>query len=100
MSKTTVPRSSSSPLTPPVPPPEVSREDSPFVAVIGIGYIGTHLVKAFSPHYPVIGYDVSSRRIGQLRDEYQGSGVPELTTSKAKLTRATHFLIGADTPPG
>lgn len=85
-------------------PASPAASETPTVAVIGIGYVGTHLVEAFSQHYPVIGYDISSRRIDQLRDEFRGkngasdrSGAPDFTTSKSKLARATHFLISVPT---
>ncbi len=36
------------------------------VAVIGLGYVGLPLAAALSEHYPVLGYDVSDRRVTEL----------------------------------
>ncbi|KAK1452788.1 nucleotide sugar dehydrogenase [Colletotrichum cuscutae] len=91
------------PLTPVTPPPEykehpfshndrvrdlspvVDPNDQPLVAVIGVGYVGTHLVESFSAHYDVLGFDeLPSERI-------------RFTTSKTDLHEATHFLISVPT---
>ncbi|KAF6520139.1 hypothetical protein HZS61_016556 [Fusarium oxysporum f. sp. conglutinans] len=50
---------------------EVSQNDEPVIAVIGVGYVGTHLVSSFSLKYQVIGFDVSAKRIKDLGLEYQ-----------------------------
>lgn len=36
------------------------------IAVIGLGYVGLPLAMEFAGHYPVIGYDISSKRIDEL----------------------------------
>ncbi|KAK1760353.1 hypothetical protein QBC47DRAFT_4016 [Echria macrotheca] len=79
-------------------PAEISQEDEPCVAVIGCGYVGEHLLSAFSAVYRVIGFDVSERRINQLREEFSSSrNQVEFTTAKPDLRRATHFLISVPT---
>lgn len=75
----------------------ISLDDEPYVAVIGIGYVGTHLVESFSSIYKVIGFDVSERRINQLRDEFANESRLKFTTCKADLREATHFLISVPT---
>lgn len=79
-------------------PAEISPQDAPRVAVLGIGYVGTHLVESFSEVYPVVGFDVSAARVDQLRAEAFGAanGV-QLTTQRADLRAATHFLISVPT---
>ena len=38
------------------------------VAIIGLGYVGLPLAVEFSKHYSVIGYDISSDRISELKE--------------------------------
>lgn len=76
---------------------EISQEEEPFVAVIGIGYVGTHLVESFASQYRIIGFDVSDRRIDQLRDEFDAHTHIQFTTRREDLVRATHFLISVPT---
>ncbi len=42
-------------------------EFSPKVAVIGLGYVGLPLAVALARHFPVTGYDISARRVGELK---------------------------------
>lgn len=42
-------------------------EFSPKVAVIGLGYVGLPLAVALARHFPVTGYDISTRRVGELK---------------------------------
>jgi len=37
------------------------------IGVIGLGYVGLPLAVEFSKYYPVIGFDINKRRIGELR---------------------------------
>jgi nucleotide sugar dehydrogenase len=43
------------------------------VCVIGVGYVGEHLVDIFSKKYHVVGYDISSRRVQELNEKYKMS---------------------------
>ena len=36
------------------------------IAVIGLGYVGLPLARLFATKYPVVGYDINSRRVQQL----------------------------------
>ena len=38
------------------------------IAVIGLGYVGLPLAVEFSKYYPVVGFDISKKRIGELRE--------------------------------
>ncbi|KAL7930306.1 hypothetical protein V8C35DRAFT_324521 [Trichoderma chlorosporum] len=67
------------------------------VAVIGVGYVGEHLVDVFSRRYNVIGFDVSEARIKALSVKYSQNGRVQLTSHSAKLSEATHFLISVPT---
>jgi UDP-N-acetyl-D-mannosaminuronate dehydrogenase len=66
------------------------------VAVIGVGYVGEHLVTEFSKHYPVIAYDIDQQRLDQVASN---TAVHRLmTTRKAvDLCLATHILISVPT---
>lgn len=69
---------------------------SPIVAVVGVGYVGEHLVTEFSKHYPTIAYDVDPQRLDQIAKH---TTVHQLmTTRKAvDLSLATHILISVPT---
>ncbi|KAG6028715.1 hypothetical protein E4U41_000596 [Claviceps citrina] len=70
---------------------------TPLVAVIGVGYVGQHLVDVFSRHFRVIGYDVSPARIDQVKRLFAHNASVQLTTSPEELSRATDFLIAVPT---
>ncbi|KAK1964362.1 nucleotide sugar dehydrogenase [Colletotrichum sublineola] len=76
--------------------PKVDPSDEPLVAVIGVGYVGTHLVDSFSAHYNVLGFDVSERRINEIREELPSERI-RFTSCKTDLREATHFLISVPT---
>lgn len=80
-----------------LPSTPVQPEDEPVVAVLGVGYVGTHLVESFSSRYSVIGFDVSRLRVRQLRDQHQDNTSLEFTDNSRELSRATHFLISVPT---
>lgn len=76
----------------------VDPEEAPLVAVIGCGYVGTHLIQAFSSHYEVLGFDVSEQRLELLREQFHSEGTKAtLTTNPEQLTRATHMLVSVPT---
>ncbi|KAF5020366.1 hypothetical protein F66182_7615 [Fusarium sp. NRRL 66182] len=76
---------------------QVSEQDEPVIAVIGVGYVGKHLVASFSSRYQVIGFDVSAKRIGHLSVEYEDNENVHLSRDSQHLCRATHFLIAVPT---
>ena len=39
------------------------------IAVIGLGYVGLPIAKAFSKHFKVIGYDINKGRISDLKNK-------------------------------
>ena len=76
----------------------VDPSETPLVAVIGCRYVGTHLIRAFSVHYDVLGFDVSEKRLEDLRKEFQADGVTAtLTTYPQELAQATHILVSVPT---
>ncbi len=72
--------------------------NEPVVAVLGVGYVGSHLVESFSRQFSVIGYDVSPLRVRELRAKYSGkASMIEITNDPKEISRATHFLISVPT---
>lgn len=76
--------------------PPIWPGQPPTVAVIGVGYVGEHLVNIFGEHFPVIGFDVSIERIEKLTLANHNT-TTVFTTSTAALAPATHFLIAVPT---
>jgi UDP-N-acetyl-D-mannosaminuronate dehydrogenase len=71
-------------------------EPESIVAVIGVGYVGTHLVEAFAGHYKVIAFDLSERRLAEVSKQL--IGLPVHFTSNAKdISDASHVLISVPT---
>ena len=86
-------------MTPPVGP----------VAVIGLGYVGLPLAVEFGKQCPVIGFDIKSDRIFELRDgrdhtrEVSTEELAEarhltLTADPANLSAAKIFIVTVPTP--
>ena len=76
---------------------QISGVTEPLVAVIGVGYVGEHLVSVFSNKHQVIGYDVSETRTEILSKKFAGNTRVQLTTKATGLKQATHFLIAVPT---
>jgi UDP-N-acetyl-D-galactosamine dehydrogenase len=78
------------------------------VSVIGLGYVGLPLAVAFSKTYETIGFDIDSRRIGELRDgcdrtgevsehELQQSTIT-FSDSIEELRQADFHIVAVPTP--
>ncbi len=78
------------------------------IAVIGLGYVGLPLAMAFAKKWPVIGFDVSSERIKEIRagrdrtGEVEASALAtagiEFTDEPGRLERANFFIVAVPTP--
>lgn len=79
------------------------------VGVVGLGYVGLPLAVEVSKHFPVKGYDVSERRIDDLRngiDVTMEVGEEELknavnvayTSALTDIATCTLFIITVPTP--
>ncbi|RME64280.1 MAG: nucleotide sugar dehydrogenase [Alphaproteobacteria bacterium] len=69
------------------------------IAVIGLGYVGLPLAVALAGHFDCIGFDISSRRINELRAGHDATGEisPErLRLSLLKITDDPEAMRGAD----
>jgi UDP-N-acetyl-D-galactosamine dehydrogenase len=83
-----------------------NRESS--VAVLGLGYVGLPLAVNFSKHFKVIGFDISEKRIRELRagSDRTGEVLPEelrackatFTSDPEELGLASIIVIAVPTP--
>ncbi|KAL1643551.1 hypothetical protein SLS58_004911 [Diplodia intermedia] len=77
----------------------VSSTEIPLVAVIGVGYVGLHLVTTFAAKFAVLAYDVSEKRLAGLAADGLTANYSSvtLTSDPADLAHATHFLVAVPT---
>jgi UDP-N-acetyl-D-mannosaminuronate dehydrogenase len=75
----------------------ISPLDDTVVAVVGVGYVGLHLVGTFAQKYPVIAFDVSEKRLKAVQPELSKYQSVTLTKNPTELAQATHFLIAVPT---
>lgn len=75
----------------------IDIDTEPLVAVIGVGYVGEHLVGAFSGNYNVLGYDVSEARTAHLAEMHANNDRVRFTSKARDIAEATHFLISVPT---
>ena len=67
------------------------------VAVIGVGFVGESLLRQFGTVYKSIGYDISEKRVRELRVVFGPFPKVQITTEERDLARATHYLISVPT---
>ncbi|PHH83357.1 hypothetical protein CDD82_1870 [Ophiocordyceps australis] len=75
----------------------IDPQARPLVAVIGVGYVGTHLVNNFGRVHDTIGFDVSERRVKELQHEFSQNSRVRVTSNASDLDEATHYLISVPT---
>ena len=73
------------------------------IAILGLGYVGLPLLQAFSRFYEVIGFDISSKRINDIKSSTlinNKSLVNNVffTSKKSKLSDANIYIITVPTP--
>ena len=79
------------------------------IAIIGLGYVGLPLAVAFADQYPVTGFDISEKRIGQLREgldrtrevsreDLLAADNLRLTADVADLADCNVFIVTVPTP--
>lgn len=81
---------------------------TPRIAVVGLGYVGIPLAVALARHFPVVGYDIKSRRVAELRSGVDRTGEVEsdvlrasslvLTDRAADMAGSEVFIITVPTP--
>lgn len=72
------------------------NDAKPVIAVVGVGYVGSHLVEAFAKIYEVIAFDVSKVRIEEIARHFEGLTV-RATSHPPDLAAADAFLISVPT---
>lgn len=75
----------------------ISPSEPPLVAVIGVGYVGLHLVTVFASQFNVLAFDVSKQRLDALADNLGAYPSITLTSNPSDLAAATHFLVSVPT---
>lgn len=65
----------------------------PKIAIIGLGYVGLPLAVAFAEKYPVIGFDINTKRIQELNDandttlEIESNELSAVLSNNVKLSK-------------
>lgn len=67
------------------------------ICVIGVGYVGEHLVETFMNGYKVIGVDVNPKRINDLNDKFFNFPNVKLQSDYSNLENCDAFLISVPT---
>ncbi|HPI91776.1 MAG TPA: nucleotide sugar dehydrogenase [Deltaproteobacteria bacterium] len=79
------------------------------IAVIGLGYVGLPLAVEFGKKYPTMGFDISAKRIAELKahhdrtlevcsEELRAASMLEYTTSIENLRPCTIYIVTVPTP--
>lgn len=69
------------------------------ICVIGLGYVGLPLAVALAKNYEVLGFDISTRRIDELKSGHDSTGEvasPELRSSSLRYTIDAQDIKGKD----
>ena len=67
------------------------------VCVVGLGYVGLPLAKAFSKHLRVIGFEIDEEKIRKLNNDNSEDNL-EFTTDQSEIKEADFVLICVPTP--
>src|SRR3954470_232766 len=78
------------------------------IAVIGLGYVGLPIALAFGKKVPVIGFDISKKKIEMLKqgidpgkemgpEDFAGANIV-FTDSQDQLKQANFFIVAVPTP--
>ena len=67
------------------------------VCIIGVGYVGEHLVEVFSKKYKVIGYDVSPDRVNLMKQRFSNKSNVTIQSSMDNLNESDLFCISVPT---
>ena len=68
------------------------------VCIVGLGYVGLPLAKAFSKHLKMIGFDIDDDKIGDLNNNNNNKDNMEFTTDPSKIEHADFVIIAVPTP--
>ena len=67
------------------------------VCVVGLGYVGLPLAKAFSKYLKTIGFDIDEEKTRELSDDNNKANI-EFTTDPSRIKQADFVLICVPTP--
>ncbi len=67
------------------------------VCIVGLGYVGLPLAKAFSKHLKTIGFDIDDDKIGDLNNNNNEDNI-EFTSDPSKIKHADFVIIAVPTP--
>jgi len=70
--------------------PEMIRDGEVKIAVVGLGYVGLPLAAAFGREAAVIGFDISEKKMSELRAGFDATG--ELTADDLSATRIDYTI--------
>jgi UDP-N-acetyl-D-galactosamine dehydrogenase len=65
--------------------------NNPYIAVIGLGYVGMPLALEFSKHYPVLGFDIKCARVEELNRAEDSTLEAEPEAIQAAIERGIQF---------
>jgi UDPglucose 6-dehydrogenase/UDP-N-acetyl-D-galactosamine dehydrogenase len=71
--------------------------DKTIICVIGLGYVGLPLARAFSRKFKVIGYDIDSAKLARINSD-QGGGNLTFAGSTEEIHEADFIIICVPTP--
>jgi len=74
----------------------IKGEELKTIAVVGLGYVGLPLAVAFSEKYPVVGFDISSSRVKELKEGFDRTLEVEDKELKEALNRGIEFTDTLD----
>ena len=87
---------------------EKIRHRTARVGIVGLGYVGLPLAMAFAKVHETIGFDISTRRIRELRDGYDRTGEVDadelrqgtihFTDCVDELRKADFHIVAVPTP--
>lgn len=72
---------------------------APRISVVGLGYVGIPLAVALARHFPVVGYDIKSKRVAELKAGEDRTGEVDaavLRASSLVLTDRAADMAGSD----
>lgn len=67
---------------------QISAQVEPRIGVIGLGYVGLPLAVAFGRQLPVVGYDIDSHRVAQLRQGMTTPARPQMRSWRQRSSCA------------
>ncbi len=74
-----------------------NRVDKATVCIVGLGYVGLPLVEAFAKSLKVIGYDINTKRVANLRQKNDNPRIT-FTADPRKIAEADFTIICVPTP--